>query len=276
MIGKAIRYVLEMLRGERRDCPHRFDIPAVCEPTLNFALPINGVWGSAAEHGVTPSRLFDHYLEPATSTDEVLAGAILVYGNGSAWNTTEHSEGFLHLESWLLATTALLEGASSHDIWAWEESGMQAVRQDNLIILEERTHHASYQLAPVCFELQRFGRELVEATRTVVDLLSSLKQLSQERYPVEWRNALEVHQGLRARGEQSPAVPPMDLQAALALLEAIEPGTLKDQLPADFQLPQMTSTDVRADRLQTVLDYLAGERLSTSWARLAAKVGCAG
>jgi hypothetical protein len=67
---------------------------------------------------------------------------------------------------------------------------MQAVRKGDLIILEERTHHAHERLPPVCFGLVAFSRELAKESRIAVDLVSGLKQLMQDRYADDWRAAL--------------------------------------------------------------------------------------
>jgi hypothetical protein len=194
-------------------------------------VPIGSTWVSAAS--VEPAQLLDHYLDWQTSDQDVLAAAVWIHADGKAWNRPEDSGDFFHIQFWLSALTALLEGESSQDIWAWEESRMQAVRRENLVILEERTHHVHARLPPVCFELQHFAGKLAEATRGAVDLVSGLKKVAEKRRPV-----------------------------------------LQDAMSVKFQPSALpNSAEVRARRVQCVLEYLAGDELDTAWRKLAAKVG---
>jgi hypothetical protein len=230
MFGKAIRFVRGLVRGKESNPPnHEALIPR--KPGVQVVVPIGDAWVSAAS--VAPAQLLDHYLDWQTSDADVLAAAIWVHADDQAWNRPEDSEDFFHIQFWLSAMTALLEGESSQDIWAWEESGMQAVRRGDLVILEERTHHVQARLPPVCFELQHFARKLAEASRGAVDLLSGMKKVADERRPM-------LDEAMSARFQPS-ALP--------------------------------TSAEVRANRIKRVLEYLPGDELAAARKKLAAKVG---
>jgi hypothetical protein len=121
-------FMLERLKSYLR--AQLFRRPAwmdVRTPKVQLLVPINGTWVRA--DSTTPSRLLDHYLDAGTSQEEVLAAAIWIHADDKPWNRPEASEAFFHIEFWLSAVSSLLEGACSKDIWAWEESSMQAVRK---------------------------------------------------------------------------------------------------------------------------------------------------
>src|SRR5262249_21670420 len=144
------------------------------EPNVQLLVPIDGTWLSAAS--VTAAQLWEHYLNMTTPQEEVLAAAVWVHANGKPWNQPEDSEAFEHVQSWLHALPTLCQEDSSQTglfagIWAWEESGMQVFRHDNLILLEERTHHAQARLPPVCFPLRSFAMKLLDETRSAVELI---------------------------------------------------------------------------------------------------------
>src|SRR5712692_5740145 len=98
MLEKAVRFIQGIIGGGRKELVRTFDTSTPCQPTIQFLVPMNGVWASVGEHAATPSRVFDYYLDAETSDEEVLAAAILVYGDNRPWNTTEHSEGLMHVE----------------------------------------------------------------------------------------------------------------------------------------------------------------------------------
>jgi hypothetical protein len=168
--------IRQWFRDLIRPTPDVLTIPRVPQdltvrmPTVRFLVPINGIWGTLAEHGATASLLLDHYVNPATNPEEVFAAAISVHADGAPWNSPEDSELFDHVAHWLDAVRTLLNGETTAFIWAWEESGMHATREGERIILEERTHHVHAQLPPVCFELESFARELLHATREAASL----------------------------------------------------------------------------------------------------------
>jgi hypothetical protein len=273
MIESAFRFIREIVGWTRKEAVPGPDRLIPCEPRLSFVLPINGVWASVADHSATPSRLLEHYLDPDTPKEEVLAAAILVYAGDRPWNTTEHSECFMHVAWWLSAITELLDGETSVFIWAWEESGMQAVRRDELVILEERTHHIPYQLPPVCFQLGAFARQLVHTTQVARQLVTGLKQVAQELYPNEWRSALDSVEAVRAHTSDPSLALQVNHEKALAEFETFERRALKKAMLPDYQPPPPpTTTEVRATRLKEVLDYLAGEDFIASWEKLSAKV----
>jgi hypothetical protein len=124
---------------------------------------------SPVDGSVTAALLLDHYLNPITDPDELAAAAILIRADGRPWNTVEHSEGFHHIGFWLSTIAALLTGETSACIWAFEECGLEVMRHDEWIYLEERTHHAAFQLPPACFQLRPFAETLLAATRVGVE-----------------------------------------------------------------------------------------------------------
>jgi hypothetical protein len=86
--------------------------------TVSLEIPFEDRWTTLEEVNITPQRLWDYYLSEALES-EVLAAAILVVVNGIPWNTVEHSESFYHIETWLSATVAILDGATHSGIFAW-------------------------------------------------------------------------------------------------------------------------------------------------------------
>jgi len=159
--------------------------------SLRLVIPRRGSWATVAEHGCNTAELWSHYLACCDSGDdeEILAAAILIECNGVVWNSTQHSESFLHIGSWLRATSALLEGADSAGVWAWEESNLKMRRQGPLVILEEATHHSALRLPPVCFDLLEFARALALATRPALDQLIGMPALAAQQYPTRWQGA---------------------------------------------------------------------------------------
>jgi hypothetical protein len=270
-LKKAFQFLGDAMLGTGKVRPAVPNSLTVCEPTVCCLVPRNGIWAPVATYATTPSVLFEHYLDPTAPSEEVLAAAILVHGNGKPWNTTRHSEEFFHIESWLSAVTALLEGAPSAFIWAWEETGMTAWLQGDQIVLEERTHHISFQLPSVCFELRRFARELAQATQGAVELISGLKQVAREAHAAKWRTALKKR--VRSITRDLSTAPQPDWESGLAELRAAEQRSLKEaQLPG-FRPVEPTQAQVRKERLEEVLEYLAAEKLSTSWQKFATVAG---
>jgi len=145
---------------------------------------------------------------------------------------------------------------------------MRAVHNDNLVVLEERTHHVQSQLSPVCFQLQRFASELAEATRVAVDLLSGLKEVARERYPREWQSACRVAVQRAERLQNVSPTPATQVEEALAHLEDLETKCQtnlgRSPIPGTAESP--------AKRLQLVLDYLTEEGLASAWRALSTKL----
>jgi hypothetical protein len=240
------------------------------QPSIRFAIPVHGRWSSLEERCVTPAELFRHYTDPATPDEEVFGAAILVHADGRPWNRTDHAEGFLHIEWWLHAIAALLDGETSSGIWAWEESGMEARREGELVVLEEKTHHKQLQLGPVCFRLREFATTLTEATYSAVHLLAALKQVATDQNSGGWKTAVEAAGG----APQNPA--PMSAagsEAALDRMEEFEKGLLRKVLSPFYKPRQRSEGESRNERLHMVLDYLAREELTSLWRRLAGKLG---
>src|SRR6266481_4957904 len=157
---------------------HRFSI--------KLAIPIEGRWASLEEHGITSRQLWDYYVVDAPD-GEVLAGAILIDVDGAPWNSEEHSECFTHLETWLDATAALLDGETQRGIFAWEESGMEMRREGNVVVLEERTHHEFMQLKPICLDLREFAQALMKATASAAEVIAGLKNCAAQECGDDWR-----------------------------------------------------------------------------------------
>jgi hypothetical protein len=240
------------------------------QPAIRFAIPVHGRWSSLEEHCVTPVELFRHYTDPATPDQEVFGAAILVHADGRPWNTMDHAEGFLHIEWWLHAIAALLDGETSSDIWAWEESGMEARREGELVVLQEKTHHKQLQLGPVCFRLREFATALTGATSSAVDLLAALKQVAADQNPSGWNTVVEA---IRDAPRNPAPMSAADSEAALARMEELEKGLLRKVLSPFYQPRQPSEDERRNQRLYMVLDYLAREELSSLWRRLAGKLG---
>jgi hypothetical protein len=270
MFAKTIQRILDTMFSARKNRPQDFEIMRASEPSLQFLLPINNSWEPVASHVMRASELFDHYLNPASPSDEVLAAAIVVHADGTPWNRTDHSETFTHVESWLSACAALLSGDSAAHIWAFEESGMEAVVNGERIILQERTHHRPYQLPPVCFNLRPFAKELANSTAKGVELVSRLKRVAAERYPVQCRLAVGYNEKLSAPTEVMAI---NNRAAALDELDALEKRMWAKVRSPDYHPPLPTDEQVRSTRLEKILNYLAGEGLTSSWARLAAVAG---
>jgi hypothetical protein len=233
---------------------------AVCVPDIQFLIPFNGVWRTPAEHHVTAPLLLDYYVNSPWSSEEVCAAAIWIHADGKPWNSPEASESFAHISHWLSSITSLLHGESFVTIWAWEESGMEAKRQDRLVILEERTHHRDFQLPPVCFELERFARCLLEATIVGAELERELGRLAQERFPAMWnvdvaeKRAERVRQALEIEREQRR------LKWQFWKRLWIAPESLADQLQ-ERHLHEV---------VDTVVDTLRASEISTAWEELKA------
>jgi hypothetical protein len=134
-----------------------------CEPRVSFVVPFKECWCPIADHSDMASRLLEHYLNADTPEEEVLGAAILVSDGKEPWNSAWHSEQrIIHTVSWLSGVTALLDGETSVFISTGELSRIQAVRRDNLIILEEQSLSRNLELPPICFDLRRFAHELAE------------------------------------------------------------------------------------------------------------------
>jgi hypothetical protein len=237
------------------------------EPNIQLLVPIDGTWQGAAS--VTAIQLWDHYLNIMTPRDEVLAAAVWVHADGKPWNRPEDSEGFEHVESWLHALTTLSQedpsqAGVSAGIWAWEESGIQVFRHDDLIFLEERTHHVEARLPPVCFPLRSFAKKLLDETRSAVDLISGIKQIAQERCPTEWHSALGAQEREAAEICDVRPMSEEQMDAALTQLEDLERAQFLAMKQPGYS-PPPTAAEEQAERLQLVLRYLAQEGLSSAW-----------
>jgi hypothetical protein len=251
---------------------------AVCVPTVQFLVPINGVWGTLTEQRATASLLLDHYVNPATNPEEVFAAAVWVQADGEPWNSPEDSELFDHVAYWLEAVRTLLEGETSAFIWAWEESGMHATRVGERIILEERTHHVHAQLPPVCFQLESFARELLNATREAVSLEAELMQLAAQRYPVEWQRIVVDQEGTQAGLPRTPSDVPSDPvmeEFGRRLWTATGRELLRLGKEIDREEQQRRKADPEgflrrqaANHLQNILQTMHGGELSSAWKQL--------
>ncbi len=245
------------------------------EPNVQLLVPIDGTWLGAAS--VTAAQLWDHYLTLTTPEEEVLAAAVWVHADGKPWNRPEDSEAFEHVESWLHAVTALCQEDSLQTgfvagIWAWEESGMQAFRHDNLVFLEERTHHVQARLPPVCFPLRSFAMKLLDETRSAVELISGMKQIAQEQCPTDWQSVLLEHDRQAAEIRDARPMSEQQMDAALAHLEEIERAQrLAIKQPGYRASPSPTPAEQQTERLHQVLRYLAQEGLSSAWHELAGR-----
>lgn len=254
--------------------------PRVCVPGVQFLVPINGTWGTLAEHHATARLLLDHYVNPATNPEEVCAAAVWVHADGKPWNSPEASELFDHIAWWLRAVTALLAGETSAFIWAWEECGMHATREGELIILEERTHNVEFRLPPACFELRRFAEELRDATREGAALELGLRQLADEQYPAEWRRIVIATKrsdaGLPPLPPDGPPDPVMDDfgrrlfnasgRQSLRLGKEIE----REQEKRRKADPEGFARQEQADHLRQILQMLPEGELSAAWLQLSA------
>src|SRR5437868_6507005 len=81
------------------------------KPALALVVPFDGNWRPVEEYRTSADQLFHHYLDATVPDDEVLAASLLVRADDTPWNTTDHAEEFRHVENWLHATSALLDGA---------------------------------------------------------------------------------------------------------------------------------------------------------------------
>jgi hypothetical protein len=250
----------------------------VCVPKVQFLVPIDGVWGTLAEQGATAPVLLDHYVNPAINPEEVFAAAVWVHADGTPWNSPEDSELFNHVACWLEAVKKLLDGETSAFILAWEESGMHATRQGKRIMLEERTHHVHAQLPPVCFELETFAWELLNATREGASLELELMQFAGQRYPVEWQRLVVDHErrqaGLPPLPSDAPPDPVMEefghrLFSASGR-ELLRLGKEMDREEAKRRKadPEGFLRQQEAYRLQNILQTLHGGELSSAWKQL--------
>jgi hypothetical protein len=237
--------------------------------SIEFVIPLHGCWRSPEEHWITPAQLFRHYTELTTPDEEVFGAAILVRADGNPWNTADHGEEFLHLEWWLHGIAALLGGDTSSNIWAWEESGMNARRDGDLVVLEEKTHHKELQLGPVCVRLREFATALTGATFSAVGLLAALKQVAADQTPNDWKSAVEA---VRDTPRNPTPMSATDSEAALARMEELEKGLLRKVLSPFYKPRQPSEEERRSERLHMVLDYLVREELTSSWQHLAGKI----
>jgi hypothetical protein len=250
----------------------------VCAPTVRFLVPINGDWGTLAEQRATAPLLLDHYLNPATNPEEVFAAAIWVRADGTPWNSPEDSELFDHVAYWLDAVRALLNGETATSIWAWEESGMHAMRRGERIILEERTRHVHAQLPPVCFELQSFAWELLNATREAASLELELMQLAGERYPVEWQRIVIGHERMQAGLPPIPTDAPPDRvmeEFGRRLFNASGRKLIRLGKEIDREEERRQKADPEgflrqqaANHLEKILQTLHGCEMSSAWKQL--------
>jgi hypothetical protein len=247
---------------------------------VQFLVPVNGIWGPLAEHHATAPLLLDHYVNPATNSEEVCAAAVWVHADGKPWNSPEASEFFYHVAWWLSAVTELLGGETSAFIFAWEECGMHATRAGGLINLEDRTHHLQFQLPPVCFELKRFAQELLDATRAGAELESELIQLAEERYPVEWRDIVNAAERSKAGLAPIPDHVPQDAvmeefarrawtatgRKLIRLIGEVE----REQEKRRKADPEGFVRQEQAAHLRDILERLYGGEMSAAWKQLSA------
>jgi hypothetical protein len=277
----AIRqWFRDLIRGSPEELPIERvprELP-VSVPTVQFLVPINGVWGTLVEQSATASLLLDHYLDAAINPEEVFAAAVWVHADGTPWNSPEYSELFDHVAWWLEAVKRLLEGETSAFIWAWEDSSMHATRVGERIILEERTHHVRAQLPPVCFELESFAWELLNATREGASLELQLMQLAEERYPVEWERIVLDHErrqaGLPPIPSDTPPDPIMD-EVGRRLLNATGRELIRLGKEIDREERKRRQSNPEgflrrqaANHLQNILGTLHGGELSSAWRQL--------
>jgi hypothetical protein len=254
----------------------------VCVPTVQFLIPVNGVWGTLAELHASPPLLLDHYLNRRTNPEEVCAGAVWVFADGKPWNSPEASETFLHIGYWLTAIASLLKGEVSVSIWAWEETGMRATRDNGFVILEDRTHHVDFQLPPVGFDLKRFAGALLDATKAGVELELELMRLAEERYPTEWRAIVAAAErskaGLPEPPPDRPADPVMD-DLSRRLWSASGRKLLR--LAKEFEReeerrrkadPEGFAKQERAAHLEDILNSVHGGEMSAAWQELSAAI----
>jgi hypothetical protein len=248
---------------------------------VQFLIPVNGVWVTLADQRATAPFLLDHYVNPATHSEEVCAAALWVHADGEPWNSPEHSEFFDHVAWWMSAVTALLEGETSADIWAWEESGMHATREGDLVVLEEQTHHVDFQLPPVCFELRPFALELLIATRAGVELESELIRLAEERYSVEWKALIEdaerAKAGLLPISREAPD-PKMD-EFGRRLFSATGRQLIRLMKEWDREMKKRRKADPegfakheQAIHLRRILQKLNGGEMSAAWKQLSTQL----
>jgi hypothetical protein len=179
------------------------------------------------------------------------------------------------------AVTALLEGETSADIWAWEESGMHATREGDLVVLEEQTHHVDFQLPPVCFELRPFALELLIATRAGVELESELIRLAEERYSVEWKALIEdaerAKAGLLPISREAPD-PKMD-EFGRRLFSATGRQLIRLMKEWDREMKKRRKADPegfakheQAIHLRRILQKLNGGEMSAAWKQLSTQL----
>ena len=155
---------------------------------------------------------------------------------------------------------------------------MHAWREGERIMLEERTHHVHAQLPPVCFALEIFAWELLNATREGASLELEIMQLAGQRYPVEWQKIVVDHErrqaGLPPIPSDAPPDPVMEEfvrrlwtasgRGLTRLVKEIE----QEQQRRRKADPEGFLRQREADRLQNILQTLHGGELSSAWKQL--------
>jgi hypothetical protein len=235
-----------------------------CPFTIRFVIHFKGRWASLEELGISASDLWDYFLLDRPEWAE-FGPAILINVDGIPWNTEEHSESLDHIESWLDATAALLEGAPYSDVWAWEESGMGMCREGNAVILEERTHHEHMRLIPICLDLREFAQALVNATAPAVKVIDELKNRAAKESGDDWRQLST--QWREYVGEQEIR---LMSEAEFERQKALGNQSEEELRRARFlgYKPTGRPKDQYGQHLAGLLDYLRHEGFTSSWNRL--------
>lgn len=219
-------------------------------PSVRFV--IGGPWdGQSDTMEWTPVDQLDPAAQLArwTATSGLsccaLQGGFLISADGQPWNPNAIDE-LSMAPSWLQATEALLAGATTQSVWAWEESDMTLIRRGEDVEMYDVHHSGSVVCPLVRFPLRDFARALADAAEAGGRFLSAALALDM---PPETREVLEHN----LRSDWADAARRLREAAALEVqppARAPEPSALHlaivlDDLPGVRRALEREGPDVR-------------------------------